>query len=257
MKKSKILAVAASASLAATALAIPASADDTYHAYIGVQSASFSFRNAWDEPTYGLGVTGDDGMVYFDQITGWDGPTAVSKGGTFTDAEITGDGTYSVSVTDFDFGEDETLNLLFLSTDIPLDSGITISDVKVVMDGNTKYTFDEAYLDPDEVNYIKPTCINIWNDDLGKDAGLFGYTMPQDSIELQFTVSGMGAASADTTEDTAAEETTEDAAPVEETADAPAADDTTTSATTGNTSAAALVAVMAVAAAAVAVSKRK
>lgn len=209
MKFSKLLSTACAAAIAASALAIPASADEvSYHAYLGVQSASYTFRNAWNDATYGQGVTSDDGMVYFDQLTGWENPgnIAVSKGGVFTDAEITGDGTYSVSVTDFDFGEDETLNLLFVSTDIPLDAGITISDVKVVMDGNTKYTFDEAYLSPDEKEYVSPMCINIWNEDLGKQDGLFGYMMPTDSIELQFTVSGTGV-EAETTE--AAEETTE------------------------------------------------
>ena len=138
MKKFRTLSAIAAAAMAVSMIPVSASAEDTtYHAYIGVQSASYSFRNAWYEPTYGQGVTGDDGMVYFDQITGWDGPTAVSKGGVFNDAEITGDGTYTVSVTDFDFGSDESLNLLFISTDIPLDSGVTISDVKVTLDGNT------------------------------------------------------------------------------------------------------------------------
>ena len=221
MKFSKLLSTACAAAIAASALAIPASADEvSYHAYLGVQSASYTFRNAWNDATYGQGVTSDDGMVYFDQLTGWENPgnVAVSKGGVFTDAEITGDGTYSVSVTDFDFGEDETLNLLFVSTDIPLDAGITISDVKVVMDGNTKYTFDEAYLSPDEKEYVSPMCINIWNEDLGKQDGLFGYMMPTDSIELQFTVSGTGV-EAETTEaaEEATEETTEEVTEAETT----------------------------------------
>lgn len=256
MKTSKFLSIAAAAAVAASVAAVPSSAEGTtYNAYIGVQSASFSFRNAWNEPSYGKGVTGDDGMVYFDQITGWDGPTAVSKGGVFTDAQITGDGTYSVSVTDFDFGEDESLNLLFVSTDIPLDAGVSITDVKVILDGNVKYTFDEAFLSPDEPTYLQPMMINIWNSDLGGEDGLFGYTMPQDSIEIQFTVSGLGAAeAADEASDEAAE-TTEDVAV--ETTDAPAADDTTTPAETGNASAAAIAAVMAAAGAAAVLSKKR
>ena len=263
MKKFRTLSAIAAAAMAVSMIPVSASAEDTtYHAYIGVQSASYSFRNAWYEPTYGQGVTGDDGMVYFDQITGWDGPTAVNKGGVFNDAEITGDGTYTVSVTDFDFGSDESLNLLFISTDIPLDSGVTISDVKVAFDGNTKYTFDEAYLSPDAKDYLEPMCINIWNDDLGKEDGLFGYTMPENSIELTFTVSGLGAASDDAAaEDAATEEEApaEDAA-VEETEAAPAEETTTEETTapkTGNTAAGALLAVMGVAAAAAVVSKRK
>ena len=69
MKKFRTLSAIAAAAMAVSMIPVSASAEDTtYHAYIGVQSASYSFRNAWYEPTYGQGVTGDDGMVYFDQI---------------------------------------------------------------------------------------------------------------------------------------------------------------------------------------------
>ena len=248
MKMSKVLAAAAAGAMAVSMVAaMPASAEETYHAYLGIQSASFTFRNAWDEGQYGKGIAADDGSYYFDHLTGWDGPTATNNGGTFTDAEITGDGTYSVSLTgDFDFGSDETLNLLFVSTDIPLDAGITISDVKVKIDGSTKYTFDEAYLNPDATEYVSPMMINIWNDDLGKADGLFGYTMPTSSVEIEFTVSGMAAAPA-------AEETTEAPAETAETTETTE----TTAPATGNASAAAVVAVMAVAGAAAVISKKR
>ena len=247
MKMSKILAAAAASAMAVSMMAaMPASAEETYHAYLGIQSASFTFRNAWNEGQYGKGIAADDGSFYFDHLTGWDGPTALNKGGTFTDAEITGDGTYSVSLTgDFDFGSDETLNLLFVSTDIPLDSGVTISDVKVKIDGSTKYTFDEAYLNPDDAEYVSPMMINIWNDDLGKADGLFGYTMPTSSVEIEFTVSGMAAAPAET-----------EAAPAETEA-APADTTETTAPATGNASAAAIAAVMAVAGTAAVISKKR
>lgn len=248
MKMSKILAAAAAGAMAVSMMAaMPASAEGTYHAYLGIQSASFTFRNAWYEAQYGQGIAADDGTNYFDHLTGWDGPTALNKGGTFTDAEITGDGTYSVSLTgDFDFGSDEALNLLFVSTDIPLDAGITISDVKVKIDGSTKYTFDEAYLSPDAAEYLEPMAINIWNDDLGKADGLFGYTMPTSSVEVEFTVSGMAAAAPAETETAPAE------------TEAPAADTTeTASPVTGNASAAAVAGVMAVAGAAALISKKR
>ncbi|MCM1523068.1 MAG: hypothetical protein NC120_01310 [Ruminococcus sp.] len=199
MKRSRLLGGITAAALAALNMtafaALPVSAEDvdlngTYHAYIGIQTASYTFRNAYDDATYGYGVTADDGTVWFDQLTGWDGPTALNKGGSFVDAEIAGNGTYSVSVTDFDFGDDETLNLLFVSSDIPLNDTVKISDVHVVLDGQDKYVFDEAYMDPDAEEYMKWLAINIWNDDLGKADGLFGYIMPEDSVELQFTVSG-------------------------------------------------------------------
>lgn len=260
MKLSKVLSVAAAAAVASSMCAVASSAEEgTYHAYLGIQSASFTFRNAWNEQSYGQGVTSDSGMVYFDTLTGWDAENnAVDMGGDFTDAEITGDGTYSVSLTgDFDFGSDESLNLLFVSTDIPLDAGVTISDVHIILDGNDKYTFDEAYLSPDETTYLQPMAINIWNSDLGAADGLFGYTMPTSSVEVTFTVSGMGDAAAASEEAPAEEEAAEETA-AEETTDAPASDDTTTAAATGNASAAAIAAVVAAAgAAAVLARKRK
>lgn len=242
MKKSKIFAAIAAAAMAVSALAIPASAE-SYNAYLGIQSASYTFRNAWNDTTYGKGVAAEDGTNYFDHLTGWDGPTATNNGGTFTDAVITGDGTYTVSLTgDFNFGADETLNLLFVSTDMPLDCGAKITDVKVKIDGSTKYTFDEAYLNPDDKTYVSPMMINIWNDDLGKTDGLFGYTMPSSSVEIEFTVSGLGDGAA---------------APAAEETAAPAADADTTSTATGNTAAGVILSVMALAGAAAVISKRK
>jgi len=238
MKFTKIISAVAAAAISLTTLAVTASAEN-YNAYIGVQTQNFTFRNAWNEASYGKGVTADDGTVWFDQLTGWDGPTALDKGGDFTDVEITGDGTYKVGVTNFDFGSDEYLNLLFVSTDMPLDCGATISDVKVIMDGQTKYTFDEAYLSPDEKEYLQPMAINIWNSDLGGQDGLFAYIMPTSSVEVEFTVSNFPAG--------AAAETTEEA-PAETTTSAPA---------TGNASVAVMLSVMAVAATAAVVSKKK
>ena len=236
MKKSRILSAIAAAAIAATtfvSMAIPASAADSYNAYIGIQEPTgWSFRNKWNDPTYGKGVTADDGLVFFDQITGWDGSTPLDKGGDFTDAQITGDGTYKVSLTgDFDFGSAEALSLLFVSTDIPLDAGVSVTDVKVILDGQTKYTFDEYFQDPDEKEYVNLLCINQWNSDINE---LFGYVMPTSSVEIEFTVSNFPAAGA---ADTATTETT-----------AP---------TTGNVPAAVMLSVMAVAGAAAVVSKKR
>ncbi len=234
MKKSKIFGAIAAAAMAVSAFAaFPVSAGDTYHAYIGVQeSTTWRFRNAWNDPTYGK----DSG--YFDELH-MNGTEAV--GGSFEDAEITGDGTYSVK-GNFDWSDVETFSLLFVSTDIPLDAGISISDVNIIIDGNNKYTFDEAFLSPDDTEYMNVLAINQWNTDI---ADLFAYTMPSESVEIQFTVSGMGSAAA-ASDDTAAETT------------APAADSNTASATTGNVPVAAMVSVTAVAGiAAIASRKRK
>lgn len=83
MKKTKMFSAMTAAAVAALSMsavaAVPAFADDVdldgvYHAYIGVQSASYTFRNAYDDAQYGYGTKADDGTVWFDQLTGWDGP---------------------------------------------------------------------------------------------------------------------------------------------------------------------------------------
>lgn len=159
-----------------------------YHAYLGLQTPAWSFRNSFEDVKYGFGTD------FFNQITGWDSNNVeISKGGVFTDVEIAGNGTYSVSVTDFDltgdFESQEFFNLLFVSTDIPFSEDIKITDVNVIMDGKTVYTFDEGFQDPDTVDYIKVLAANLWNADLA-NGELFYYALPTTSIELQFTVSG-------------------------------------------------------------------
>ncbi len=240
MKIKKILAAVAAAAVAVSTMAISAFADDTYHAYLGVQTnPSWIFRNAWNDSTYGKDYEA------FDKLSQDGAPADIA--GTFTDVEITGDGTYKVSLTGADLSGEELFSLLFVNTDIPVDSGITFTDVKVIIDGQTKYTFDEGYIPEDTGDYIQVQARNIWNDDLGKEDGLFAYTMPNDSVEMEFTISGMGggAAASDTAE-----------APADTSSEAPA--ETTTSPTTGNVPAAVMVSVMAVAGvAAVATKKRK
>ncbi len=236
MKKLKIFAALAAAAMAVSAFAaVPASAAETYHAYLGVQEdTNWKFRNAWTDPTYGR-----DTDLFAELHENGDTPA----GGSFVDAEITGDGTYSVSMSGFDFGNAERFSQLFVSTDIPLDAGVTISDVKITLDGQTKYTFDEAFLSPDEKTYMFPYAINIWNPDLGGEDGLFGYVMPTDTIEISFTVSGMGAAGG-------AADTAADSAPASDGA-------ATTSSGTGNASAAVMLAVMGVAGTTALVSKKR
>ncbi|HEY8500092.1 MAG TPA: hypothetical protein VIL89_05700 [Clostridia bacterium] len=170
-----------------------------YHAYMGIQSESFIFRNQWDDSSFGPNGTEwekHDIGNNFNGLTGWDGPAAVKYEGKFTDCEIRGNGTYQVSLTDFDFGNDKKFNLLYLSTDIPLEGNpVKFTDVKVKMNGSTRYTFDQGIVQgidtDDDKDFYEVHCINIWNKDLlGGEEGLFSYAMPTDSIVLEFTVSG-------------------------------------------------------------------
>ncbi len=161
-----------------------------YHAYFGVQTPTWIFRNAHDDATYGK----DSGC--FDQLGFIDGEW-IAQGGTFTDAEIAGNGRYTVGVTGYDFsgtfqdqailGADGLFNLLFVSTDLPMNDNIVISNVTLKMDGKEIVTQDSAFLDADSKEVKKILLANIWNKEI---TALPYYAAPTQSIEISFDVSG-------------------------------------------------------------------
>jgi len=191
--------------------------DGTYHAYIGFQTPKFSFRNAFDDATYGRDVAGD--VDWFNQVTGWDGNDPITIPGTFTDAEIAGNGTYTVSADglefpDGEFADQEFMNLIFLSTDIPNTGEITISDIKLTINGSSVDLGAGPIVSPDSVDYINMLLQNIWNDDV-KELGY--YAVPPTSMSITFTVSGFNYDA-----EAPAEEPSTDAAPADDTTPAPA-----------------------------------
>ena len=164
-----------------------------FNAYIAVQGKdTYVFRNAWND-TYGLN---DEEHPYFYQLTGWDNPATAdgseNLGGTFVDAEIKGDGEYTVSLTTGEkgFGDTQAFNLLYVSTDIPsklVNSGfLTISDVKVKI-GNAA-TQEYTEIDTEETEYARVILLNSYS----QTSEPFGYTVPgaNETITITFTVSG-------------------------------------------------------------------
>ena len=244
MKIKKILAAVAASAMALSTMVFSAAGASAYTAYLGVQTnPNWIFRNGWNDGTFGR-----DNYSDFNSLSKDGKPADIA--GTFTDVEVTADGTYKVSLTGADLSDEEIFSQLFVSTDIPVSDSISVTNVKVIIDGNTKYTFDEGYLNPDEKEYVQITAINIWNPDL---QDLFGYVMPNDTVEMEFTISGLDAAgSADAGDAGAA-----DAGEAETSTDAPASDGETSAATTGNVPAAVMASVMAVAGVAVVASRKR
>jgi len=161
-----------------------------YNAYIGIQSENYTFRNAWNEENYGRDA--EDGL-YFNRLTGWDADgNAVDYGGTFTDAQITGNGTYSVSLTtgDMGFGSDKSLNLLFVSTDIPsalvADGYVTITDVTAQFNDSKVVEYFELDTTGD---YAQITLLNKWT----QSEEPFAYTIPgaNETVTITFTIGGL------------------------------------------------------------------
>ncbi|MBQ6695206.1 MAG: hypothetical protein IJN16_00720 [Lachnospiraceae bacterium] len=202
----------------------------TYHAYLGIQTANYAFRNAFDDANYGLDAIGAE---KFDQISFVDGTDLVSMGGDFTDVEITGNGTYTVKVEGFDFngktptdlpmmGDDGSFNLLFVATDLPVNDAVVISNVTLKIDGKEIVTKDTAFLDGDSKEIQKVLLANIWNKEI---EALPYYPIPANSVEITFDVNGFANdAVVAEPEATPAPEATE--APAPEATEAPAADPT-------------------------------
>lgn len=205
----------AAAAAEETVTVAPVDLNGTYNAYIGIQTPNWSFRNAYDDATYGLGTD------FFNQITGWDADNnAITIPGNIHDTVISGNGTYTVSIDglsfpDGEFSTQEFLNLIFISTDIPNSGEITFSDVKLTIDGKNVDLPNGAILDPDSKEVTKLLLQNIWNNDC-KEIGY--YAVPMTDISITFTVSGFAydnEASAETTE-TVAESTPAETTPAAE-----------------------------------------
>ena len=158
-----------------------------YNAYIGLQTENYIFRNAWND-TYGRDDA--ENVGFFNRLTGWDADNnAVDYGGTFEDALVSGEGTYTVSVTtgDMGFGSDSFFRLLFVSTEIPSklvkDGFMTIEDVQIKV-GNAA---TQKYTDIDTSgDYARIVVIDQYN----RSEDPFGYTMPAANtpITITFTV---------------------------------------------------------------------
>ncbi len=184
---------------------VPTVADDDleYNGYLCFQTPSYSFRNACDDESYGLNGGSNTGDIDYSVIHAWSGSDLVSAPGTFSDAAITGDGTYTASVSglnwsDDEFGSNDCYNLIFLSTDIPVDAlnydlTITIDEFSV---GGEAVELDEnmilnnwEYVDPEDelTTGLQISIQNIYDDN--KSIGAYDVTASEMSIT--FTVSGL------------------------------------------------------------------
>jgi hypothetical protein len=222
-------AILATAVAGTMAVAVAA---ETYNAYIFAQTAAYSFRNKWDDATYGK----DSG--YFDKFIVWGGNdpetypeyedkfdydvTGYLLDATITDAVVDGDGTYKVGLSGIDWTLEAAtgFNLIGVSTDIPYSEATTITDAKLIIDGEVVAEQAEGYLDPDatKAGYMGLLFANIWNTELESYTGKY----PTASLEIEFTITGIGAEAPET--DAPATDAPETDAPA---TDAPVAGDST------------------------------
>lgn len=231
-RKSKLLALALTATLVlpacaafpnasakATGEAKTVDLDGTYHAALGVSTATDIWinRNAYydkEQNTY-FGTEQANMLMSKDSETN----EAVEHEGTFTDVEIKGNGTYTVSLDGANFEGETCVCMMHVATDIPVNDTIKFTDVKVTVNDKTITTFDEAWLE-DETDYLNGgmdfIIINHWREllvkELQENHGLSedgnGYNLltgaGNESVKVTFTVSGFNYDNPDAVEKTEA-----------------------------------------------------
>lgn len=177
----------------------------TYHAALGVSTATQKWinRNAY----YDKNANDNFGTDKFDKMVSEDAATGeiVTHEGTFTDAEIKGNGTYTVKLEGANFEGETTICMLHVPTDIPVTDKIKFTDVSAKINNKTVLEFDEAYME-DEEPYLgggmDMILLNIWREPLVKQLSESGkekttgngydYLLGtgNETIEVTFTVSG-------------------------------------------------------------------
>ena len=207
-------------------------ADGTYHAYFGFQqTGSWIFRDEWYSDTLGIdGSSFKDTDINFDNGTLFksdtNGITAVD-GTVVTDAEITGNGTYTVSVEGLSgvlaTDTESKCSMVYVDTDIPWsakDNPVTISDVKLTVDGRdvslpSDIFFPSEYIDASGL--LRFDVVNSYQADKGEYAESPDIMVPGDSIKVTFTISGFNNDNPDAVEAPAEDEgATSDAAATSE-----------------------------------------
>ena len=88
---------------------------------------------------------------------------------------------------DFTNNGQEYFNILAISTDLPAGADVTITNVELVIDGQVRHTYPEAYINTESNTSLQILVQNIWNADV---AELSYYPAPTESLELRFTISG-------------------------------------------------------------------
>ncbi|MBQ3486467.1 MAG: hypothetical protein IJA77_13300 [Clostridia bacterium] len=160
-----------------------------YNGYIAVQSENYVFRNDWEEPSYGRDAENDahTKLAYIESDS-----TITDKNATFVDAAITGNGTYTASMTvgEPGFGTDTFFRYFRVATDIPAqlvkEGHVQITDVKVKFgEGKTQ----EGLTVWTEGDWVKLVVCDEYN----HVEAPFGYTVPAPgtTVTFTFTVSGL------------------------------------------------------------------
>lgn len=190
----------------------------TYHAYFGLQQKeSWIFRDEWYQEENGLNGTNLPNGAYEGKMyQSKDNANSEVPGATVTDAEIKGNGVYTVGVkglagvlTSAESSQQAVMAMLYASTDIPMsaykDGKIQVTDWKLKID-NTSVTLPSEIFVPeeytDESGLFRIDPFNLYQKDQGAYPNCPSIRTPNDSVEITFKVSGFDVDNPDAVEAT-------------------------------------------------------
>ncbi len=138
--------------------------------------------------------TGIDNANWDKMLTTLDVEEAKPVDGQITDVKIKGNGTYTVGVKGLNgcVTNDGNTHVKFVgvSTDIPSNDTVKITNVKTKIDGITKLTQDNAIIDEEAEDAPHTLCFNTANTYRNTKELKTEFQIPNDSVEVTFTVSG-------------------------------------------------------------------
>lgn len=193
----------------------------SYFATVGFQqSTTWIFHDECTSETLGLTGTKLNGLNYETDVmqSGDDG--AVKVDGEVKSVELTGNGTYTVSITGLNgvLTADQTaeMTMIYLSTNLPADAKdkVTFSDVTLKLDGKTVSLPEKQFFKPEtlEAGYTSLYLYDTYARDQGEYAECPSILTPNDSIEITFTVAGFANDNPDAVAPAEDEATSDDAA---------------------------------------------
>ena len=161
--------------------------DGSLNAYIGIQTKVYTFRNAWSDGAYGASTEWFNTLIRWEDQDGDGKDDIVDTGAKFSDAAITGDGTYSVEVSGYDFSADcDGLNMLFVSTDFPYNSALKVTVVTIYTD-DTAVPVRNPIVTEDSSGNFYIEIYNIYNEEVSSS---LQFDMPKDSFKIEFKLEG-------------------------------------------------------------------
>jgi len=162
---------------------------ESYNAYLGFQTDVWDYRDSYEKD-----FNSKDYDFASQAMIGGE-PTDVNKV-KIKNAAITGNGTYSVSMTGADLSGGTEFKMLYISTGIPAArKNIKFSNIKVIIDGTVVTTLKDGVVQKEvqsgKRKYYMIMAVNAYGTRGVDLPDSFAYTMPEKSLELQFTVSGL------------------------------------------------------------------